>query len=358
MKSRWMALVPALLLGTLVLAQESRDRSDKELVGDLKKTLDQVLKEQETARDREQLAERCKKHTEKAEALLKEFEKSAPKSALLADARALTLRIYDESPDSSLVEKMEPLARSLKGMVEKGSDHAALSELVLLTLTVGRTLQEADTREKVKEAWQKKADELHKKVADYLAAYPKYQPGLDHLTELAQLAMVAEAERTRILIVASVARNFPEHQMAREYKREQALGKELEFDFTPVGGKATSLKELRGKVVVLDFWATWCGPCKKELPNLKKLVEKHGKDGLEVIGISLDEDEKELKEFVKENGIGWPQVVGKLASEFADRWGIEFIPMMFVIDRQGKLRSVDARNKLDTLIPELLAEKK
>jgi len=87
-------------------------------------------------------------------------------------------------------------------------------------------------------------------------------------------------------------------------------------------------------------------------------VEKHGKDGLEVIGISLDEDVKDLKEFVKDNGLTWPQVVGKPASEFADKWGIEYIPVMFVVDRQGKLRSVDARDKLDKLIPQLLAEKK
>lgn len=365
MKARMIAFLPALLLGTLTLAcsaregKQSKDRSDKELIRELKQTLEQVFEEQQKAKDRDQLAERCKKHTEKAEALLREFEKSAPKSSLLTEARALALRIYDESPDPSLVEKMEPLARTLKKSAEKGSDHAALSDLVLLTLAVGRSLQEADTQEKVKEAWKKNGAALHKQIAAYLSTYPKYQAGLDHLTEVATLATVAEANETRKLIIESVATNFPEHTIAKEYKREQAVGQELEFVFTPVGGgKPSSLRDFRGKVVLLDFWATWCGPCKKEMPNLKKLVEKHGKDGLEVIGISLDEDEKELKEYVKENDISWTQVVGKSAAEFADRWGIEYIPMLFVIDRQGKLRSVDARGKLDKLIPELLAEKK
>ncbi len=358
MKPRMMALLSVLLLGALAPAQESRERSEKELIGELKQTLDQVLQAQEKARSREQLSERCKKLTARAEQLLQEFEKTAPKSAQLVEARALTLRIYDESPDTSLVEKMEPLARTVKESAAKGSDHAALANLVLLTLTVGRTLQEADTQEKVKEAWHKKADELHKQIADYLAAYPRYELGLDHLAELASLAVVAEDERTRQLIVGSVARNFPEHQMAKDYRREQAVGQELEFAFTPVGGKATSLRDYRGKVIILDIWATWCGPCKKELPNLKKLLEKHGKDGLEIIGVSLDRDEKELQEFVKDQGIAWPQVAGDKASEFADRWGIEYIPVMFVIDRQGKLRSVNARGNLDKLIPELLAEKK
>lgn len=359
-----MRILPALLLLPLALAspacrgEETQNHSDKELISELKATLTQVFKEQEKARDREQLAERCKQHAERAESLLRQFEKSAPKSALLVEARALTLRIYDESPDPSLVEKMKPLARTLQETAEKGSDPAALADLVLVTLQVGQTLKEADSQEKLKEAWQENADELHRKIAAYLSAYPKYQPGLDHLVELATLATVAEADKTRKLIVESVAQNFPEHQMAKEYKREQAIGQEVEFAFTPVDGKATSLKDFRGKVVILDFWATWCGPCKKELPKLKKLVEKHGKEGLEVIGISLDEDEKELKEFVKDNDLGWSQVIGKSASAFADRWGIDYIPAMFVIDRQGKLRSVDARDKLEKLIPALLEEKK
>ncbi len=359
-------LFPLLFLGALALAQDTgkketkpaQERSDKELIEDLQKTLEQVLKEQEKSEDPRQLAERCKKHVEKAEALLKEFERSTPRSPLLIQARTLTLRVYDETPDPGLIDKMEALAQTLKKTVAKGSEPAALADLVMLSATVGRALQDADTTEKVKEAWGKNADELHKKISDYLATYPKHRDGLDHLAEMAALARVAGDDRTRTLIVASVARNFPDHPMAREFKREQAVGKELEFRFTPVGGKPTSIKDLRGKVVIIDFWATWCGPCKKELPNLKKLLEKHRNDGLEIIGISLDENEKDLKEFVKENGIGWPQVVGKPAAEFADKWGIEYVPVMFVVDRQGKLRSVDARDKLDKLVPALLAEKK
>ncbi len=270
----------------------------------------------------------------------------------------LTLKVYDETPDPALIDRMAALARKVKDTAEKGSEHAALADLTLLSAVVGRSLQDADTPEKVKEAWKKKADELHQKVADYLSAHPKNRAGLEHLRELAALARAAESVRTRKLIVESVTRNFPDHSLAREFKRDLAVGKELEFRFTPLGGKATSLKDLRGKVVILDFWATWCGPCKKDLPNLKKLLEKHGKDGLEIIGISLDEDEKDPAAYVKDNGINWPQVAGKTATQFADEWGIEYIPTLFVVDRAGKLRSVDAREKLDKLIPELLAEKK
>src|SRR5436305_5417979 len=102
MNPRRLTLVSLLLVGTFALAQEGKDRSAKELIGDLERTLERVLQEQEKARDREQLAERCKKYADKAEALLNEFEKAHPKSDLLAEAQALTLKIYDECPDPAL----------------------------------------------------------------------------------------------------------------------------------------------------------------------------------------------------------------------------------------------------------------
>ena len=182
--------------------------------------------------------------------------------------------------------------------------------------------------------------------------HPKFEPALAHMEALLELTETVGATKTRRLILETVARDFPEHGLAKVYRREQAIGTVIDFAFTPVDAKKeTSLKDLRGKVIVIDFWATWCGPCKKELPGLKKLYDKYGKEGLAVIGVSLDRKQSELTDYVKENEITWPQVVGKAASDFADKWGIDAIPAVFVIDRKGKLRSVEGRGKLEKLIP-------
>ena len=124
------------------------------------------------------------------------------------------------------------------------------------------------------------------------------------------------------------------------------------------------MSALKGKVVVVDFWATWCGPCVAELPAMKKLYEKFHGQGVEFLGVSLDQPKEQggldaLKKFVKEQEIRWPQYYqGKgWESDFSRSWGINSIPTMFLVDQDGKLVSVEARGKLAKLIPELLAKK-
>ena len=124
------------------------------------------------------------------------------------------------------------------------------------------------------------------------------------------------------------------------------------------------MNSLRGKVVVIDFWATWCGPCVAEMPNMKQLYQKYHPKGVEFIGVSLDNPKEQgglekLQKYVKENEIRWPQYYqGKgWKSEFSGSWGINSIPTMFLVDQDGKLSSIEARGKLEKLIPELLAKK-
>ena len=101
---------------------------------------------------------------------------------------------------------------------------------------------------------------------------------------------------------------------------------------------------LKGKVVVVDFWATWCGPCVAEMPTMKKLYAEYHGQGVEFLGISLDQPKEQggldaLKKFVKEKEIPWPQYYqGKgWQSDFSSSWGINSIPSMFLVDQDGKL---------------------
>ncbi len=149
-------------------------------------------------------------------------------------------------------------------------------------------------------------------------------------------------------------------------KRLESIGKPFQLEFKDaISGKQITIKDLRGKVVVIDFWATWCGPCVVEMPNMKTTYAKYHDKGVEFIGVSLDQPEAQgglskLKEFVSKNEIAWPQYYqgNGWASEFSKSWGINAIPSMFVIAPDGTLFSVEARGKLESIIPDLLEKAK
>ena len=134
--------------------------------------------------------------------------------------------------------------------------------------------------------------------------------------------------------------------------------KPFELSFSDVlSGREMTIEDLRGKVVVIDFWATWCGPCVGEIPNMKTLYSQYKNRGVEFIGINLDERSSTLVEFCKKNGVTWPQYCeeGKTwDTEFIQDWGINSIPRLFVLDQKGDLYSTDARGKLEIIIPALL----
>jgi thiol-disulfide isomerase/thioredoxin len=149
-------------------------------------------------------------------------------------------------------------------------------------------------------------------------------------------------------------------------KQREAIGKPFELEFQDaIKGETVSIKGLKGKVVVLDFWATWCGPCVAEMPTMKKLYAEYKDKGVEFIGVSLDQPKEQggldkLKDFVEKNELTWPQYYqgNYWQSEFSSGWGINSIPCVFVVDQEGKLYSTEARGKLEEMIPELLAKKK
>jgi peroxiredoxin len=102
-------------------------------------------------------------------------------------------------------------------------------------------------------------------------------------------------------------------------------------------GGSFSLSSYRGKVVLIDFWATWCGPCREELPNVISLFQTYHPQGFEIIGVSLDTDQGRLAAFTQENGMTWPQCFdGKgWDNQLAKKYGVNSIPMTYLIGRNG-----------------------
>ncbi len=107
--------------------------------------------------------------------------------------------------------------------------------------------------------------------------------------------------------------------------------------FKDLAGQQVSLAALKGKVVVVDFWATWCGPCRVEIPGYIELQKKYGKDGLVIVGVSLDtKSPAEVKKFVEANAMNYPVVIA--GSEVVDAFGgFDAIPTTFLIGRDGKI---------------------
>ena len=124
-------------------------------------------------------------------------------------------------------------------------------------------------------------------------------------------------------------------------------------------GKMVSLSEFKGKVVLLDFWASWCGPCRHNNPRLVKLYNKYHGKGLEIYGVSLDEDMKSWKKAVHNDKLSWVQVIddkGWEATSIAT-YGIDFIPSSFLIDRDGVIRTINAEeSELESSVKDLLKD--
>jgi len=132
---------------------------------------------------------------------------------------------------------------------------------------------------------------------------------------------------------------------AREFKAASTTGDEI------------TLEKYRGKIILLDFWATWCGPCRAELPNIKEIWKKHNSDQFVIIGVSLDTDSKKFNDYVAKERLTWPQYFDKLGwhNKIAQLYRVNAIPSAIVIDQNGTVHSVGLRGgKLAAEIDDLL----
>ncbi|MFU2157836.1 peroxiredoxin family protein [Caldisericum sp. AR60] len=110
-----------------------------------------------------------------------------------------------------------------------------------------------------------------------------------------------------------------------------------DFSWKDNNGNVVKLSDLKGKVVLLDFWATWCGPCRMTIPHVEAIYEKYKDKGVVVIGINLDQDDlSKVQQFIKEQGMKY-LVVADPNSKVAGLYGVNSIPRFFIIDKNGKI---------------------
>ena len=169
-----------------------------------------------------------------------------------------------------------------------------------------------------------------------------------------------DVEKSRKLAKeVAAAESTPDIQEAASglLKKVERLNKPLDLKFKAVDGRDVDVQGMKGKVVLVDFWATWCGPCMKELPNVKAAYEKlHGK-GFEIVGISFDQDQDKLTSVVEREKMVWPQHFESGGqNKFGQEFGISGIPTMWLVDKKGNLRDLNARDDLAGKVEKLLAE--
>ena len=129
----------------------------------------------------------------------------------------------------------------------------------------------------------------------------------------------------------------------------KAIGTEAKaFKTTDLAGKAVELKDYRDKIVLVDFFASWCEPCRAEMPNLIKLYDKYHDRGFEVLGISLDKKLNDAQEYVKDQGIKWTvtfEEPGEWLNPVVKLYGVDAIPATYLIGKDGKIIAIDVRGE-------------
>jgi len=116
-----------------------------------------------------------------------------------------------------------------------------------------------------------------------------------------------------------------------------------ELSLPDVDGKVIHLSDLKGKIVLIDFWASWCGPCRKNNPHLVKLYNKYHSKGLEILGVSIDDHETNWKNAIRHDKLTWIQVNDNKGWDAPSAlvYGVEAIPASFLIDKNGVVWKID-----------------
>ena len=145
-------------------------------------------------------------------------------------------------------------------------------------------------------------------------------------------------------------------------EKRQSQGAAPDFTLKTLDNEEISLSGLRGKVVLLDFWATWCGPCRESIPHLVQLQKNYQEKGVQVIGLSVDKgDGSAVRNFVKSMEIPYPVVM--TPEDVARNYGVSSLPTTFLIDKEGKIRdkmigfSSAVASQMGARIEELTSEK-
>jgi thiol-disulfide isomerase/thioredoxin len=199
----------------------------------------------------------------------------------------------------------------------------------------------------MREALQKHKDELfmraHEEMAKALAAYANYPDAV--FTDGQALARLKQDDAAKArfeqFVNMKTASEVDRQRAMRLVNRPELARERLApaFWVKTSDGQRISMDDLQGKVVLMDFWATWCGPCRAALPHMKEIVKKFQGQPLLVLSVGLDDDPQQWKDFIAKNQMSWPQYYdGGFNGPISTLFGVHAIPHTFTIDSDGVLQ--------------------
>jgi thiol-disulfide isomerase/thioredoxin len=186
---------------------------------------------------------------------------------------------------------------------------------------------------------------LENRIAELVQTNPA-EPAIISF-QLARADLMLRFDHEKGVAFLRALTTVPDQNLANAAKarmaREQLIGQPVSLQFTATDGSSINMSELRGKVVLVDFWASWCPDCIREMPAVRQIYQKFRDKGFTIIGISLDKDEQALANFVARKLIPWPQYFdGKgWENDLARKYGVHAIPEMWLINQRGEVASTD-----------------
>jgi thiol-disulfide isomerase/thioredoxin len=176
----------------------------------------------------------------------------------------------------------------------------------------------------------------------YIQVFEDEDKGVPMLKQLKESYPESKQAKSVDQILASMEKQAE----AKKIQRSLVAGTKFpDFSEADLNGQPLSVAKFKGKVVLIDFWATWCGPCIAELPNLKQAYEQYHPKGFEIIGISLDSDKGKLTGFLEKEKMTWPQYFDGLGwkSKLGQQYGVNSIPATYLLDGEGNIVAKNLR---------------
>lgn len=311
------------------------------------------------------LADRRKKVIELANTMLKAYPQTKDRDEVLmakleslyivAIVGAQPLNALEAEVDRVLAGKpsadLAAYAAYVKVQVKVASNRRKLRKQTIATQKAITTTQMA----------QGQAEFELQRYKDYVAKYPKSQFAPNLLEAIIKDAWDRSDRAAADQYFNKLQTDHPRHVVTERvraaHRQRRAIGKPLQLAFTSTDGQKIDVQKMKGHVVIVDFWATWCPPCRKSIPHLKSLYERHGPRGLRIIGINLDTSRSKLDDYVRRQAMSWPQHFdGKgWGNDIAKQFGVQSIPAVYVVDTSGVLRAISPAD-LDATVERLLRE--